>query len=137
LSKKFNVLKLYRMNNKILKNIAAITVVILALDFMYISATRNMFEIQIADVQRVALQMRPLGGILCYLLLVIGLYYFIVREHRTVFDAFLLGLVIYGVYESTSYALLKKWKWNIVLMDTLWGGVLFALTTFITYKVVK
>ena len=125
------------MNNKILKNIAAITVVILALDFMYISATRNMFEIQIADVQRVALQMRPLGGILCYLLLVIGLYYFIVREHRTVFDAFLLGLVIYGVYESTSYALLKKWKWNIVLMDTLWGGVLFALTTFITYKVVK
>jgi uncharacterized membrane protein len=125
------------MNGKIIKNIAAITVVLLALDFMYISVTRNMFEIQIADVQRVALQMRPLGGVLCYLLLVIGLYYFIVREHRPVFDAFLLGLVIYGVYETTSYALLKKWKWNIVLMDTLWGGILFALTTFVTYKVVK
>jgi uncharacterized membrane protein len=125
------------MNGKIIKNIAAITVVVLALDFMYISATRNMFEVQIADVQRVALQMRPLGCILCYILLVFGLYYFIVREHRPVFDAFLLGLVIYGVYETTSYALLKKWKWNIVLMDTLWGGVLFALTTFITYKVVK
>jgi len=124
------------MNGKIIKNIAAITIVILALDFMYISATRNMFEIQIADVQRVALQIRPLGGVLCYLLLVFGLYYFIVREHRPVFDAFLLGLVIYGVYETTSYALLKKWKWNIVLMDTLWGGILFALTTFITYKVV-
>ena len=124
------------MNSKIIKNIASITVILLALDFMYITATRNMFEIQIADVQRVALQMRPLGGVLCYLLLVIGLYYFIVREHRPVFDAFLLGLVIYGVYETTSYALLKKWKWNIVLMDTLWGGILFALTTFITYKVV-
>ena len=124
------------MNGKIIKNIAAITVILLALDFMYITATRNMFEIQIADVQRVALQMRPLGGVLCYLLLVIGLYYFIVREHRPVFDAFLLGLVIYGVYETTSYALLKKWKWNIVLMDTLWGGILFALTTLITYKVV-
>jgi uncharacterized membrane protein len=124
------------MNSKIIKNIATITVVLLALDFMYITTTRNMFEIQIADVQRVALQIRPLGGVLCYLLLVIGLYYFIIREHRPVFDAFLLGLVIYGVYETTSYALLKKWKWNIVLMDTLWGGVLFALTTFITYKVV-
>jgi uncharacterized membrane protein len=124
------------MNNKIIKNIAAITVVVLALDFTYISVIRNMFEIQIADVQRVALQMRPLGAVLCYLLLVFGLYYFIVREHRPVFDAFLLGLVIYGVYETTSYALLKKWRWNIVLMDTLWGGVLFALTTFITYKVV-
>ena len=124
------------MNSKIIKNIAASTVILLALDFMYITATRNMFEIQIADVQRVALQIRPLGGVLCYLLLVIGLYYFIVREHRQVFDAFLLGLVIYGVYETTSYALLKKWKWNIVLMDTLWGGILFALTTLITYKVV-
>lgn len=125
------------MNDKIIKNIATITVVLLALDFMYITTTRNMFEIQIADVQRVALQIRPLGGVLCYLLLVIGLYYFIIREHRPVFDAFLLGLVIYGVYETTSYALLKKWKWNIVLMDTLWGAILFALTTFITYKVVK
>jgi uncharacterized membrane protein len=124
------------MNSKIIKNIATITVVLLALDFMYITTTRNMFEIQIADVQRVALQVRPLGAVLCYLLLVIGLYYFIIREHRPVFDAFLLGLVIYGVYETTSYALLKKWKWNIVLMDTLWGGILFALTTFITYKVV-
>ena len=136
MSKKFNVLIIYKMNGKIIKNIAAITVILLALDFMYITATRNMFEIQIADVQRVALQIRPLGGVLCYLLLVIGLYYFIVREHRPVFDAFLLGLVIYGVYETTSYALLKKWKWNIVLMDTLWGGILFALTTLITYKVV-
>jgi uncharacterized membrane protein len=124
------------MKSKIIKNIATITVILLALDFIYISVIRNMFEIQIADVQRVALQIRPLGGILCYILLVFGLYYFIVREHRPVFDAFLLGLVIYGVYETTSYALLKKWRWNIVLMDTLWGGVLFALTTFITYKVV-
>jgi uncharacterized membrane protein len=125
------------MNSKIIKNIATITVVLLALDFMYISVTRSMFEIQIADVQRVALQVRPLGAVLCYLLLVIGLYYFIIREHRPVFDAFLLGLVIYGVYETTSYALLKKWKWNIVLIDTLWGAILFALTTFITYKVVN
>jgi uncharacterized membrane protein len=125
------------MNGKIIKNIAAITVIILVLDFMYITLNRNMFEVQVADVQRVALQMRPLGGVLCYILLVIGLYYFIVREHRSVFDAFLLGLVIYGVYEGTTYALFKKWKLNIMIMDTLWGGVLFALTTFITYKVVK
>jgi len=125
------------MNSKILKNITAITVILLALDFVYITLNRNMFEVQVADVQRVSLQMRPFGGVLCYIMLVIGLYYFIVREHRAIFDAFLLGLVIYGVYEGTTYALFKKWKLNIVFMDTLWGGILFALTTFITYKVVK
>jgi uncharacterized membrane protein len=51
-----------------------------------------------------------------------------------VLDAFLLGIVIYGVYETTSYALLKKWKLSIVLMDTLWGGVLFGLTTALVYS---
>lgn len=125
------------MNSKILKSVAVITVALLALDFIYISLNRNLFEVQVADVQRVSLQMRPLGAILCYIMLVFGLYYFIVREQRSVFDAFLLGLVIYGVYEGTTYALFKKWKWNIVLMDTLWGGILFGLTTFITYKLVK
>jgi len=125
------------MNSKILKNITAITVILLALDFVYITLNRNMFEVQVAEVQRVSLQMRPFGGVLSYIMLVIGLYYFIVREHRAIFDAFLLGLVIYGVYEGTTYALFKKWKLNIVFMDTLWGGILFALTTFITYKVVK
>jgi uncharacterized membrane protein len=125
------------MNSKILKNITAITFILLALDFIYITLNRNMFEVQVADVQRVSLQMRPFGGVLCYIMLVIGLYYFIVREHRPIFDAFLLGLVIYGVYEGTTYALFKKWKLNIVFMDTFWGGILFALTTFITYKVVK
>jgi uncharacterized membrane protein len=125
------------MNSKILTNITAITVILLALDFVYITLNRNMFEVQVAEVQRVSLQMRPFGGVLSYIMLVIGLYYFVVREHRPIFDAFLLGLVIYGVYEGTTYALFKKWKLNIVFMDTLWGGILFALTTFITYKVVK
>ena len=48
-------------------------------------------------------------------------------------DAFLLGIVIYGVYESTNYAILKNWNIKAVALDTLWGGILFALTTKVTY----
>ena len=49
----------------------------------------------------------------------------------------ILGAVIYGVYEGTSYALLKNWKISTVIVDTLWGGVLFGLTTFVTYYIHK
>jgi uncharacterized membrane protein len=63
-----------------------------------------------------------------------GLFYFILKNKRPVQDAFLLGLVIYGVYETTTYALLKNWNFATVMVDTLWGGILLALTTYLTYK---
>ncbi len=40
-------------------------------------------------------------------------------------------MVIYGVYETTNYALLKNWSILTVFIDTLWGGLLFAFTTYI------
>ena len=123
--------------NKLVKTLLIISVIMVTLDFIFLSANQKMFEIQIADVQRVSLQFRPMGAILCYIALVFGLYYFIIKTNRSPLDAFLLGLVIYSVYEGTSYAILKKWKWQIVIMDTLWGGVLLSLTTIITYKLLK
>jgi uncharacterized membrane protein len=123
--------------NKLVKTLFIISVIMLTLDFIFLSANQKMFEIQIADVQRVSLQFRPMGAILCYIALVFGLYYFIIKTNRSPLDAFLLGLVINAVYEGTSYAILKKWKWQTVVMDTLWGGVLLSLTTIITYKLLK
>lgn len=108
-------------------------IILLMLDFIYISSTKSMFENQIIEIQRVALNVKTSGAIACYAFLIFGLYYFILRTRRSILDAFLLGIVIYGVYETTSYALLKKWKPSIVLMDTLWGGVLFGLTTAVSY----
>ena len=123
--------------NKLVKTLFIISVTMLTLDFIFLSANQKMFEIQIADVQRVSLQFRPMGAILCYIALVFGLYYFIIKTNRSPLDAFLLGVVINAVYEGTSYAILKKWKWQLVIMDTLWGGVLLSLTTIITYKLLK
>jgi uncharacterized membrane protein len=64
------------------------------------------------------------------LFLVGGLNYFILHAHNKVMDAFILGLVIYGVFENTNLALFKKWP-TMVILDTLWGGILFASTTYI------
>jgi len=109
-------------------------IILLTLDFIYIYATFNEFRLQIAEVQRVVLQVKYLGAILCYFFLIFGLYYFILREHKSVLDAMLFGFVIYGVYDTTTYAVLKKWKLKLMVMDTLWGGALMGLTTWLTYK---
>ena len=109
-------------------------IIMLVLDGIFLGMNRDMFQLQIAEVQRVVLEVRYLGAALCYVFLIFGLYYFIIKDRRPVIDAMLLGFVIYGVYETTTYALLKKWKLQSVMRDTLWGGILFGLTTMATYK---
>ena len=66
-----------------------------------------------------------------YLLIIVGLYYFVLYENKSIAEAMLLGIVIYGAYELTTKALIKNWRWKTVVLDTVWGGVLFGLVTAI------
>jgi uncharacterized membrane protein len=110
------------------------TVMLLILDFIYLSANKHAFETQVISIQRVIMTIKPWSALVCYLFLVFALNYFILERHRPILEAVILGLVIYGVYESTSYALFKKWSLNLAIMDTLWGGALFGLTTALIYQ---
>jgi hypothetical protein len=42
--------------------------------------------------------------------------------------AALIGAATYAVYDFTSLSILKKYEAKIAVADTLWGGVLFAIT---------
>ena len=105
-------------------------ILLISIDFVYLNSVKGYFSKQIQNVQGSPLVINYLGAALCYLFLVVGLNYFIIKPKKSVSDAFLLGIVIYGVYETTSYALLKNWSILTVIMDTLWGGLLFASTTY-------
>ena len=107
-------------------------ILFIAIDTIYLNLMKNYFSKQIQSVQGSPIKMRVLGAAICYLFLIIGLNYFIIKPNRSVSDAFLLGIVIYGVYETTNYALLSKWSMLTVILDTLWGGILFAVTTYLT-----
>ena len=106
-------------------------IILISIDFVYLNVIKGYFESQIQKVQGSKLEVNFLGVALCYIFLIAGLNYFIIKPNKSVNDAFLLGLVIYGVYETTSYALFKNWSMITVIIDTLWGGLLFASTTYI------
>lgn len=117
------------------KIILLISIIMVLLDAIYLTATRSIFGAVVAKIQRVALQMRLEGAVVVYALLVIGLYKFIISERRSVSDAAILGLVIYGVFDFTNYAIFKNYDMMTALMDTAWGSILMALTTYLVYKV--
>tara|TARA_B100001057_G_scaffold485550_1_gene565403 strand:- start:163 stop:534 length:372 start_codon:yes stop_codon:yes gene_type:complete len=122
--------------DKSIYTIIVASIVMLILDSLYLSSIGTMFSNLVVNIQRTALMIKPIGVILCYLVLILGFYYFILKDKRSPMDAFLLGVFVYAVYELTNYATIKKWPVSLVLLDSVWGGVLFALTAMITYKLV-
>ena len=110
-------------------------IIFVALDYVYLNLFSSHFKQQILDVQHSPLEFKLIPAIVCYIALVFGLNYFILQRNGSALDAALLGLVIYTVYETTNMAIIKKWNLKSVLIDSIWGGILFGLTTFIINKI--
>jgi uncharacterized membrane protein len=105
----------------------AIAFIFLLLDFIYLFASSKYTKkaLKIHNINYLAL-------VLCYLVLIGGYYYFIVLPKKTAAYAFLMGIFVYGVYETTNWAIFPQWPVWLVFVDTLWGGILFYLTTVIS-----
>lgn len=114
-----------------------IAIVFVLLDGAFLNFNKAYFSKQIKLVQGKPPEVNMVGALLCYTFLIFGFNYFIIQKQQSVLDAFFLGLVINAVYEFTNYAFFTNWSILTVAMDTLWGGVLFATTAFIVFKIKK
>tara|TARA_Y100000816_G_C26020782_1_gene534026 strand:+ start:620 stop:997 length:378 start_codon:yes stop_codon:yes gene_type:complete len=113
------------------------TVIFLAVDYVYLSLMKDYFNTLIKKIQGKNIKFNLLGAIICYIFLILALNYFILNEKKTPLHAVILGLCIYGVYESTNLAIFEKWDFETLIIDTLWGGVLFGIVTFLTQYIDK
>jgi len=122
-----------------IKTILVSAVICILLDSIYLSLIMPLFQKQMIGIQGVKSKLNIVAAALCYLFIIIGLNYFILsaRPERGWKDAFLLGFMIYGIYELTNKAVINKWYWSLVCMDTVWGGILFALTTVLTRQALQ
>ncbi len=117
-----------------LKIILLSAFIMLLLDYFYLTSMSSFFNKLVKKIQGRKIKLKILGVIICYTILLFGLNHFIISQNKSPFEASLLGLVIYGVYDSTNYAIFDKWSLEALALDTIWGGVLFYLTTYATYK---
>jgi len=79
-----------------------------------------------------------LAAVVFYFVFLAGLLYFVVLEAENSLQAAgrgaLYGLVTYGTYELTNRAVVKDWPWQIVGIDILWGILLSAAVSWISYR---
>ena len=111
-------------------------IILVILDGLYLNLIKDYFNKQIKTIQKTDIKINFIAMAITYILLIFGLNYFIIQKNRSVQDAALLGLIIYGVFEFTNLALFKDWSILTLIIDTTWGTLLFAITTWIVYKII-
>ena len=65
---------------KSIYTIIVASIVMLILDSLYLSSIGTMFFNLVVNIQRTFLMIKPLGVILCYIVLILGFYYFILKD---------------------------------------------------------
>lgn len=113
-----------------------LAVIILVLDAVFLGSLRNYFNKQVRKVQGSNLRMNYIAAVLAYIVIIGCVYRFVVLTNASLLNAALLGWSVYLIYELTNKAILNNWDWLTVLIDGLWGGVLFALTTYL-FRLIK
>ena len=108
-------------------NILGIGLAMLLLDAVYLRTVGiTLFKPLIETIQSSELRVRLPYAAVVYAFMLLAFYLFIIRKKASVVEAFVLGVCIYGVFDFTNMALFDKYPLRVAIVDTVWGGVLFA-----------
>lgn len=124
-------------------NIHVIILFYLLLDLVWITSNYKMYNNAVVKIQGTDIKSRVVPAIMAYVLLVINIYFILIpytkqlKSRMARIATFALsGLVIYGVYNATTYAIIKNYPLHVAIIDSLWGMVSHtALALMIEYMV--
>lgn len=112
--------------NKQLKELFTAALLLLILDLPWLMVSAPYVGDMIQRIQGSGLKMSYVPAAVVYLAM--G---YLLLQTKTPMDAFYIGLATYAVYDFTNLATLKNYDLSFALVDSLWGGVLFAMARFI------
>lgn len=116
--------------------------IIVALDLTWIAGLMSKFyQTRLHDLLRFGVEggvaPRLLPTVLTYVFMILLVVLFAVPKGVSggplqgfIWGA-VLGILTYGLYNYTNLALFDKYNSVLAVVDTLWGGVIFGLTTLI------
>lgn len=117
-------------------------VVMLGLDAIYLTSFGDFFQKLVQKIQGSKISMNIGAAVVTYLAMLVVLNVFILQqpkipENKKYILAWVLGLCVYLVFDGTNLAIFKNWSWEALVLDSVWGSILFLLTTLVTVKFVK
>lgn len=113
--------------------------VFFAIDMVWlVLIARNFYKNQIGFLMKSEVNWP--AAIIFYLLFLVGLVVFVIEPAvarkewlQALGKGALFGLITYATYDLTNMATLKDWPFTVVWVDMIWGTVLAASVSVITY----
>jgi uncharacterized membrane protein len=107
----------------------------LFMDLLWITGNRAFYNPRISRIQQgKPVSFRPTAAVVAYVLLLLTLFFVCMplsRHYQGQFPPWVVfgvvGLCVYGVFNSTNYAIFADYPLDMALIDTLWGFTVFAL----------
>lgn len=109
--------------------LTGVTLVVVDMGFLYL--TGPYFGKMVKSIQGSNMVLNTLFAFVTYVILVLQIYYFIISKNASYMDAFILGSTTYAIFDFTNLSVFKNYKLNIALVDSIWGGILYILVTFV------
>jgi uncharacterized membrane protein len=134
---------IYIMTNRFLETFIISLIVIAVIDIPVISQVMYpMWKKMIQGIQGKDMILNKKYGLVAYILLAISISIFSIpkiRDTHLLQDSFFyggfLGIIIYGTFDFTNLAIFQNYLLKIGIIDTLWGGLLLSLSSYIVKKI--
>jgi uncharacterized membrane protein len=111
----------------------------LAIDAVWLTLNYSYHKALFAAIQGSPLTIRYLPAFLVYVVIAAALWYFVFdggkEKNPALLRAFILGLLMYGIYDLTNYATLARYTLRMTVTDSLWGATLFTLVTWVVSRI--
>ena len=128
-----------------------ITLFILFIDFIWLYLNYNNYNRLVTKVQGYPISINFIGAILSYLTVIIGLFIFSIpmiryklkeNKNQSLFLLCLiygggLGLIMYGIFNTTNMGIFKDYEPFVAGLDTFWGTFLFTISSYIFFLIQK
>ena len=124
-----------------IKDIIIFTILLVIVDAAYLKTISPEYSKMMIKIQGSDLKMKLEAAIVVYIAIIAVWYFFIYREmdknsvRDNVIRAAVLGSCTYAIFDFTNLAIFDNYRLDLAIMDSIWGGVLFGLSTFLLHLV--
>lgn len=125
---------------QILKELIVLFIIVIIIDIIWLKLVMvKPFSEIVQKIQNKPLRLKVIPALLSYVCITGLLYLLVKNNHQAHTDIiiFLSGLFSYGIFDMTNLAMFDDYNVNWAIIDMIWGGVLFYLSSKVYKKVIN